>query len=218
MKKILILEDDKKLCALVVSYLSQELLVDFAHNIQDLKVYVKQYKYDVVLLDRNIDGEDIGLTLISFIKDINPKTAIIVISAYGEVGDKIDGLNLGADDYLEKPFDNEELLARIYAQARKHINKKSINFENLNLDLLNCTASYNDKLIDLSKKESDILFYLVKNINKIISSDELIDSVYLHPENVAGATIRVTIGNIRKKLPLDIIKTIKTRGYIIENN
>ena len=215
--RILILEDDKQLCDLVVSYLREELLVDFVHNAHDLKDYVKRYSYDAVLLDRNIDDEDIGLSLISFIKENNPKTAIIVISAYGNVSDKIDGLNLGADDYLEKPFDNEELLARIYAQVRKQITQSIISFENLEFDLINSRITYEEDSIELSKKESDILFYLLKNLNTVVSNDELIDAIYLHPEDVASATIRVTIGNIRKKLPRDIIKTIKTRGYIIEN-
>jgi len=216
--RILLLEDDKQLCKLVVSYLSEELLVDFVHNANDLKEYINRYKYDAVLLDRNIDNEDIGLSLISYIKEKNIQTAVIVISAYGNVSDKIDGLNLGADDYLEKPFDNEELLARIYAQVRKQAKQSVLNFQNLEFDLLNFKISYENNNIELSKKESDLLFYLLKNSNTVVSNDELIDAIYLHPEDVASSTIRVTIGNIRKKLPIDIIKTIKTRGYIIETN
>lgn len=215
--KILILEDDKQLCDLIVSYLSQKLFVDYAHNVEDLKAYVDRYNYDAVLLDRNIDDEDVGLGLISYIKEKNQKTSVIVISAYGTVGDKIEGLNLGADDYLEKPYDNEELLARIYAQVRKNIVDVNINFENLNFNLINETITHDNKSIELSKKESNIIFYLLKNINKVVSAEELIDAVYLHPLDVSSTTIRVTIGNIRKKIPLNIIKTIKTRGYIIEN-
>jgi len=216
--RILILEDDKQLCKLLVSYLREELLVDFVHNAYDLKAYVNRYNYDAVLLDRNINNEDIGLSLISFIKEKNPKTAIIIISAYGNVSDKIEGLNLGADDYLEKPFDNEELLARIYAQGRKQVKQTILSFNKLKVDMTNFKISYNENTISLSKKESDLLFYLLKRINNIVPSNELIDAIYLHPEEVSSTTLRVTIGNIRKKLPLDIIKTIKTRGYIIENN
>lgn len=215
--RILILEDDKQLCSLLVAYLSEELLVDFVHNENDLKDYINRYKYDAVLLDRNIDNEDIGLSLIHFIKEKNTNTAVIVISAYGNVSDKIDGLNLGADDYLEKPFDNEELLARIYAQVRKQTVVGKVNIHGLEFDLINARIFYQNRSIELSKKESDLLFYLLRNQNTVISSDELIDAIYLHPEDVSSSTIRVTIGNIRKKLPLDIIKTIKTRGYIIEN-
>lgn len=214
--RILILEDDKRLCALLVQYLREELLADCANSVDEFKEYIKQYKYDAVLLDRNINSVDVGLSLISMVKEENPNTAVIVVSAYGSVSDKIDGLNLGADDYLEKPFDNEELLARIYAQVRRQISQKSIEFEDLHFNLISQSISYKGENIELSKKESDILFYLLKNLNKVISADELINAIYLHPEDVASSTIRVTIGNIRKKLPVDIIKTIKTRGYIIE--
>jgi len=214
--KILILEDDKKLCDLVVSYLSEELLVDYAHTVDDFKAYLEQYIYDAILLDRNINDVDVGLTLIKMIKEKNPKTAVIVISAYGSVSDKIDGLNLGADDYLDKPFDNEELLARIYAQVRRQVGDKNLEFNGLVFDLHTHAVKYEEKNIDLTKKESELLFYLLKNLNKIISSDELMNAIYLHPEEISSSTIRVTIGNIRKKLPIDIINTIKTRGYIIE--
>jgi len=215
--RILILEDNKQLCALIVSYLKKELLVDSAYNTDDLKAYLKRYNYDAILLDRNIDNQDIGLSLIPFIKEKNSNTAIIIISAYGNVSDKVDGLNLGADDYLEKPFDNEELLARIYAQVRKRVRQSLISFKDLKFDLLDYKTNYKGTSIEFSKKEADLLFYLLKNQNKIVSNTELIDAMYLHPENVADSTIRVTIGNIRKKLPFNIIKTIKTRGYIIEN-
>ena len=214
--KILILEDDKKLCELVVAYLQEELLVDCAHTVSEFKAYVEQFKYDAIILDRNIDGKDVGLSLITMVKDRHPKTAIIVASAYGNVSDKIDGLNLGADDYLEKPFDNEELLARIYAQIRRHVNEQKISFDALHFDMIESSVDFENKRIEFTKKESELLFYLLKNINKIISSDELMNALYLHPEEIASSTIRVTLGNIRKKLPLDIITTIKTRGYTIE--
>jgi len=214
--KILILEDDKKLCELVVTYLSAELLVDYTHDIDDFKAYIEHSIYDAVLLDRNINDDDVGLSLIKMIKEKNPKTVVIVISAYGSVSDKIDGLNLGADDYMDKPFDNEELLARIYAQVRRQIKTKSLDFGELSFDLHAQAIKYQNKSIELTKKESELLFYLLKNLNKVVSGDELIHAIYLHPEEISSSTIRVTIGNIRKKLPLDIISTIKTRGYIIE--
>ncbi len=214
--KILILEDDEKLCDLVATYLSHKLLVDYAHNVNDFKAYIEHSIYDAILLDRNINDHDVGLSLIKMVKEKNPKTAVIVISAYGSVSDKIDGLNLGADDYLEKPFDNEELLARIYAQVRRQVGDKDLSFGELSFDLHNSVIKYQNATIELTKKESELLFYLLKNLNKVISGDELMNAMYLHPEDVSSSTIRVTIGNIRKKLPMEIITTIKTRGYTIE--
>ena len=214
--RILMLEDDRSLADLVCAYLSTEFRVDCVHDINEAKAYIERYDYDVALLDRNIDGRDIGLDLVGKIKFKNPSTGIIVISAYGTVSDKIDGLNVGANDYLEKPFDNDELMARIYALSRRHNTQQQIEIDGLVCDTATLSISYEGKSIDLSKKESDLFFYLLKNKNKIYSSDELLDALYLHPDELASSTIRVTIAHVRKKLPVDLIKTVKTRGYVIE--
>jgi len=210
------LEDDRALGDLVSAYLSKEFRVDLVRNIQEAKAYIDRYDYDVALLDRNINGADLGLGLVQKIKNKNPSTGVIIISAYGMVTDKIEGLNVGADDYLEKPFDNDELFARIYALSRRHNAQTTIEIEGMVCDMNMASVVYEGKRIDLSKKESELLFYLLKNKNKLYSSDDLLDALYLHPENLAASTIRVTIAHIRKKLPVDLIKTVKTRGYIIE--
>jgi len=210
------LEDDKDLCELVGAYLAREFRVDRVYDTEEAKAYIQRYDYDVALLDRNINGHDIGLELVDKIKAKNPSTGVIIISAYGTVSDKIEGLNVGADDYLEKPFDNDELLARIYALARRHNTQNIMEIEGMVCDLSAQSISYEGKTIDLSKKESDLFFYLLRNKNKIFSSDDLLDALYLHPEELASSTIRVTITHIRKKLPVDLIKTVKTRGYVIE--
>lgn len=214
--RILMLEDDKALSELVGAYLAREFRVDRVFDTHEAKAYIERYDYDVVLLDRNIDGIDIGLELVHKIKEKNPSTGVIVLSAYGTVSDKIEGLNVGADDYLEKPFDNDELYARIYALSRRHNAQTRLEVDGLVCDINTSTVMYEDKNIDLSKKEADLLFYLLKNRNRIYSSDDLLDALYLHPEDLASSTIRVTIAHIRKKLPVELIKTIKTRGYVIE--
>ncbi len=210
------LEDDRALSELVGAYLSKEFRVDRVFDTSEAKAYIERYDYDVALLDRNIDGEDIGLELVDVIKTKNPSTGVIVLSAYGTVSDKIEGLNVGADDYLEKPFDNDELYARIYALSRRHNTQMEMEVKGMICDLQAQTVTYKGEVVDLSKKESDLLFYLLKNKNKIFSSDDLLDALYLHPEELASSTIRVTIAHIRKKLPVELIKTIKTRGYVIE--
>jgi len=214
--RILMLEDDRALSELVGTFLSKEFRVDRVFDTDEAKAYIQRYDYDVALLDRNIDGVDVGLELVDKIKTKNPSTGVIVISAYGTVSDKIEGLNVGADDYLEKPFDFDELYARIYALSRRHNAQTNMDIEGMVCDLTASTISYEGKNIDLSKKESDLFFYLLKNKNKLYSSDDLLDALYLHPEDLASSTIRVTIAHIRKKLPVDLIKTVKTRGYIIE--
>ena len=210
------LEDDRALSELVGAYLAREFRVDRVFDTDEAKAYIERYDYDVALLDRNIDGVDVGLELVQIIKAKNPSTGVIILSAYGTVSDKIEGLNVGADDYLEKPFDNDELFARIYALSRRNNAQTSIEIDGMRCDMISQTVTYEGRTIDLTKKETDLFFYLLQNKNKLFSSDELLDALYLHPDALASSTIRVTIAHIRKKLPIDLIKTIKTRGYVIE--
>ena len=214
--RILMLEDDEKLAGLVSKYLSAHFRVDSVHYIKEAREFIAQFNYDIVLIDRNIHGDDIGLNLIKDIKNKNSSTGVIVISAYDSISDKIEGLNLGADDYLDKPFDNDELLARIYALSRRNQALPEVNLDGLLCNTIAQTLAYESEAIILTKKELTLFFYLLQKRGQIISKDELLDALYINPQNISSNTLDVTIGHIRKKLPLSIIRTIKTRGYIIE--
>ncbi len=213
--RILMLEDNRELSELVAQYLSQHFVIDLLKTVEEASDYVDQFFYDVVLLDRDIDGEDVGMSLIPKIKAKNSDTGIIVISAYGSIADKISGLNLGADDYLDKPFDNDELLARIEALARRHQSSLEINLNGLMCNTSKKQLHFNGEIVPLTRKESDLFFYLLKKRGAIVSKEELLDALYLNPQNISSNTIDVTIGHIRKKLPIKVITTIKTRGYTI---
>jgi two-component system, OmpR family, response regulator len=213
--RILLLEDDAQLLELVSSYLSESYIVDTVSTYKDAQQYLKQMHYDIVLLDRNIHGEDIGMELISTIKNKNIKTGVIVISAYDTISDKVTGLNLGADDYLDKPFDNEELLARITALGRRNQPQQNLTIEGLDINTATKSILFENEEVVLSKKESELLFYLLSHRGDIISKEMLLNALYLHPEDISSNTIDATIKNIRKKLPVNIITTIKTRGYCV---
>ena len=214
--RILMLEDNIQLSKLVSAYLSEHFVVDALATIEEASDYIDQFSYDVVLLDRDIKGIDVGMSLIKKIKAKNAKTGVIVISAFDSIADKISGLNLGADDYLDKPFDNDELLARVHALARRHQSTGNVEVQGLKCDLVCKQLEYEGEPVPLTRKESDLFFYLVKKQGSIVSKEELLDALYLNPQNISSNTIDVTIGHIRKKLPVKVIKTIKTRGYIIE--
>jgi len=214
--RILMLEDDPQLSRLVAAYLSQHFVIDALSSIDEASSYIDQFHYDVVLLDRNINGADIGMSLIQKIKTKNMQTGVIVVSAYDSIADKISGLNLGADDYLDKPFDNDELLARINALVRRSKNLTKIDLQGLRCDLSLKQLEYAGDTVRLTRKESDLFFYLLRRQGTIVSKEELLDALYLNPQNISSNTIDVTIGHVRKKLPVQIIKTVKTRGYTIE--
>jgi len=214
--RILMLEDDEKLAALVSKYLLKYFRVDTVYTMKEAREYLARFSYEVVLLDRNIYGDDIGLNLIPEIKEKSSSTGIIVISAYDNICDKIEGLNLGADDYLDKPFDNDELLARIYALSRRNQALPEIDVDGLLCDTTHKTIMYKDEQILLTKKELTLFFYLLQKRGQIVSKDELLDALYINPQNISSNTLDVTVGHIRKKLPIAIIKTVKTRGFVIE--
>lgn len=214
--RVLMLEDDTVLAELVSAFLLLHVRVDTVHTLQAAREHLATVHYDVVLLDRNIYGEDIGMELITEIKTKNANIGIIIISAYDSISDKIEGLNLGADDYLDKPFDNEELLARIYVQGRKSQALPEINIEGLECNFLKKSLCFEGESIVLSKKEENLFFYLLQKRTKIVSKDELLDALYINPQSISSNTLDVTIANIRKKIPVNIIRTVKTRGYIID--
>lgn len=214
--RILLIEDDHDLSELLQSILNKKYPLDYAKNMDEAMAHLQAYNYGIVLLDRNLEGVDIGLSLITMIKERNPQCGILVMSAYGNVEEKIEGLNLGADDYIEKPFDTNELLARINALSRRFAPTQFV-FKEITIDLSTHHIFNKEGVITLTKKEDALLFTLLGRLGHVISRDEIIDSIYEHPEDVASNTIDVMINSIRKKLDPDLIKTVKTRGYLIEH-
>ena len=214
--RVLLVEDNLELSELLSSYLGEHFIMDIVSSFVDACDYIDQFTYNVVLLDRNLDDEDIGMCLIEKIKTKDLKTGVIVISAYDSIADKVLGLNMGADDYLEKPFDNEELRARICALARRYQQLPKLEIDKLVCDILAKTLHFYNNEILLSKKESELFFYLLQQRGRIVSKEELLNALYLNPQNISSNTIDVTLAHVRKKLPISLIKTVKTRGYIID--
>jgi two-component system OmpR family response regulator len=213
--RVLYLEDDEKLSNIVRTFLQDKLIIDIASNYNEAKRHLLAYHYDIALLDRNINGQDVGMNLIDLIHRRTPDTGIIVLSAYSTIDDKISGLELGANDYMEKPYSLKELYARIQALQRRNL-PNIINIKSIKFDTSSKRIFDNNSEIFLSNKENNLLFYLLINRNKLISREQLLHSLYLHPEEISSNAMNVRINAIRKKLPIDIIKNIPTRGYIIE--
>ena len=213
--RILYLEDDNKLASIITKFLSRHFKVDYINVIEDISPLMKLYTYDAAIIDRNLYGVDIGLNAISILKKYNDSISIIVTSSYSSIDEKIHGLELGADDYLEKPYDPRELHARLNAQIRKKT-PSTCKINDIIFNLSSKQITHYETHIILSQKENDLLFYLIENANTIFSAQQLIYAVYDHPDDVLPNTITATIRHIRKKLPSNIIKTIKTRGYLVE--
>lgn len=198
--KILIIEDETDLSESIAEYLSEEnYLCEFATTFTEAMNKVEQFHYDCIILDIMLpDGN--GLKILEELKNQNKQDGVIIVSAKNALEDKIEGLQLGADDYLTKPFHLSELMVRIYSIIRrKQFNNSNIIIQNeLKIDLLAKNVFVDNKRIDLTKKEFDLLLYFIGNKNKVISKSTLAehlsgdfadmldnhDFVYAHVKNL----------------------------------
>lgn len=213
--RILIADDEEELLELLKLSLQGECIVDTVSGIDDAKGHLDAYHYQVAVFDRTFSGIDRVQELIRYAKNKNPQQAVLVLSALGSVDDKVEGLEYGADDYLEKPFDIKELRARIRALERR-FSPQTKELHGIVIDLKNKTVQNEDESIVLSKNEHTLFFYLLSK-GSVASREEIMDVLYDNPQNVTQNAIDELVARLRKKLHPSIIKTIKTRGYVIES-
>lgn len=219
--KILIVEDEKELSKSMVTYLQREnFSCDLAFTFREGMDKIDHFDYDCILLDISLpDGN--GLQLLKALKADDKLDGVIIISAKNSIDDKIEGLNLGADDYLSKPFHLSELSARIAAVIRrkKFQGNKVLVLNELTIDLPAKTVYVNDYPVELTRKEYNLLLYLVSNKNRVISKNAI-------AENISGDSmglydnfdfIYAHMKNLKKKLTAagcdDYIKSIYGMGY-----
>lgn len=213
--RILIADDEKELLGLLRISLEGDWIVDTASEPEEAKGYLDAFSYSVVILDRTFHGIDLARELIGYTKSKNPQSAVLVLSALGSVNDKVEGLGFGADDYLEKPFDIKELKARILALSRRFAVRKT-RVEGFEIDLDNETVMRDGEPVALSKNENALLFYLVLKSPQIVSREEILDALYDNPQNITSNAVDELVARVRKKLDPKVIKTVKTRGFVIE--
>ena len=140
-----------------------------------------------------------------------------MVSARNSIQNKIEGLDLGADDYLTKPFDYEELLARIKSLHRRNkgIAENILTFKNIELDVNKHVVKFNKKIVETSPSEFIILKILLENIDRPVSKSQIEEAIYSWDNSVESNAIEVFIHNLRKKIPIEFITTVRAIGYII---
>ena len=222
--RILIVEDEKSLASEIKEFLEkEEYNCDRAFTGSEASELIAINPYDFILLDIGLPDYN-GLDLIKEAKEYNSEAYFIVITARGELEDKIKGFDLGADDYLPKPFSLLELLSRIQAITRRKFGHQSliINFGDFALDTSKKHLQYNDQNIDLTKKEYKLLSYLVLNKNRVLDRLQLTEHIWgeFYEDDYDSNYIDVHIKNIRKKLSAfddsNWIKTVRGIGYKFE--
>lgn len=224
--KLLIIEDNPNLLEAIVETLQAEkFLCETSLNYRSAQEKIALYSYDVIVVDINLpDGS--GLELIKEAKKHNPSSGIIVISARNSLDNKIEGLDLGADDYLTKPFDMAELVARVKALLRRRnfSGTSLITMAGITIDSTNREVFVGNGKIDLTKSEYDILLFFFSNPGRILTRESIAEHIWGDNMDLADSFdfIYSHIKNLRKKITSpgieDPIKAVYGVGYKLETN
>ena len=222
--KILLVDDERQLTdALSVILKKKNYSVDCANNGEDGLDFALSGIYDLIILDVMMPKVD-GLTLLKTLRQEKIDTPVLMLSAKSEISDKIDGFNLGADDYLTKPFDTSELLARIRALLRRKATFTGdvLSFGDISLDRDSYKLIHQDKSIALGKKEFQILEMLILNDGKSIDKEKFIEKIWGYDSDAEYNTIEVYVSFLRKKLiavgAKTEIKSLRGIGYTLGEN
>jgi len=216
--KLLIIEDEAALRkALTKGFQKMGYTIDAAADGEEALDMYFSNQYNLIVLDLNLPKKD-GLEVLVDIRNENKEIPVLILSARGEVSDKITGLDMGANDYLAKPFHFDELEARVRALLRRDFKTADtiIESESIRLDTALKKVFCNDNEVQLTKKEYGIFEYLMINKGKVISVNELTESVWESEADMYSNAVKVHINAMRKKLPDDIIKNAKGQGYYVE--
>ncbi len=220
--RILVVEDEKKVANFICHGLEEEkYVVDVANDGRKGLEMAMNNQYDAILLDVMLPGID-GFTILRELRNAGINTPIMMLTARGSTEDRVQGLDMGADDYLPKPFSFEELVARLRSILRRTIPEKSTKLRcgDLVLDTVSHVAYRAGKEIELTTKEYALLEYLMRNKNRIVSRSNIVQHVWKHNFEPESNIIDVYIKRLRSKIEIDpnappLIQSIRGVGYRI---
>lgn len=218
--RVLLVEDDRPLSdALALSLKNANFTVDCVYSGEDALATLRADQSDIVILDLGLPDTD-GLNVLKSIRRKSPTLPVLILTARDKTLDKISGLDAGADDYLPKPFEIEELLARIRVLERRlsTASHTIVSVKNVSLDTAHHTLTINNQNVHLPRRELMLLKALIENAGRILSKEQLENKLYEWGEEVASNTIEVHVSNLRKKMPPEFIKTIRGVGYCISKS
>jgi DNA-binding response OmpR family regulator len=219
--RILLVEDEPDLAKSIQKYLDKEnFLVDIAENIFKAEENINSFQYECALIDLMLpDGS--GYDLIPIIKNNSVSCGIIIITAKNTLDDKIKGLDIGADDYITKPFHLAELNARIKSVIRRRnfLGANKIAFDNLDIDIDKRELKINNNIIEMTKREFDILLFMISNKGRVITKESIVEHIWSNNSQMFDNFdfIYTHIKNLRKKIVenggKDYIHSIYGIGY-----
>lgn len=220
--KFLLIEDDEKIASLLKKGLEEEYYtVDLCSDGDEAMYLIEINNYDLIILDIMLPNKD-GYEICKEIRSIKLDIPIIMLSAKSAIEDKVVFLNMGADDYITKPFNFDELLARIKVQLRKKDQVDNIiNIADLEINTTSKIVRRANKQIKLTSKEYSVLEYLMRNKNIIINEEVLINSIQGLDDNTSSNVLNVFIYRLRNKIDKDydlkLIKTVRNQGFKISD-
>ena len=222
--RILVVEDEKDLNNIITKHLKKNnFSVDSVFNGEEALEYLEYGTYDLIVLDIMLPKLN-GYEVVKKLRENKNETAVLMLTARDSIDDKIKGLDLGADDYLIKPFDFGELLARIRALVRRKYGNTSntMEIDDLCIDIAKKTVVRAGKNIELTGKEYEVLEYLIQNKGHVLSRDKIRDSVWDYGYEGESNIIDVLIKNIRKKIDIGnskpLIHTKRGLGYVLKED
>ncbi|MDU2235343.1 MAG: coaggregation response regulator transcription factor CarR [Fusobacterium periodonticum] len=222
--RILVVEDEKDLNNIITKHLKKNnFSVDSVFNGEEALEYLDYGTYDLIILDIMLPKVN-GYEVIKKLRENKNETAVLMLTARDSIEDKIKGLDLGADDYLIKPFDFGEFLARIRALVRRKYGNTSntMEIDDLCIDIAKKTVVRGGKNIELTGKEYEVLEYLIQNKGHVLSRDKIRDSVWDYGYEGESNIIDVLIKNIRKKIDIgnskQLIHTKRGLGYVLKED
>lgn len=217
-RKLLFVDDDRDFQKVVVEFLLLEgYEVDAVNSPVEALELFKQNDYDLVITDLKMESIT-GLQLLSLIRKISSTAKIIIITGSNSIADEINGLELGVDEYIQKPFSFEVFVKRIERVLNKDVKEEkrilSSKIDKLSIDLDKREVLQNNKVIDLTRREYDLLVLLLSNKNRVLERDMIIEKIWQNPQYyVDNRSVDTHIKNLRSKMVLTALCTIRGIGY-----
>ncbi len=224
--RVLVVEDDREVAAYLVKGLSELAhTVDHAEDGQMGLVLATSEDYDVMVIDRMLPGLD-GLAIVKSVRSIGKTCPILILSALGEVDDRVEGLRAGSDDYLTKPFAFSELLARIEALVRRatapETTATELRVDDLELNLLKHVVMRAGQVVELQPREYRLLEYLMRNAGQVVTRTMLLENVWDYNFDPQTNVIDVQISRLRSKIDKGfdktLLHTVRGTGYMISES
>jgi DNA-binding response OmpR family regulator len=221
--RVLVVEDHEVLAkAMKMAFENEGYVVDTVNRCEDGEAASETVSYDIIVLDRGLPDKD-GLNLLRLIRDRGDSTPVLLLTARTQINERVEGLDSGGDDYVAKPVEMEELVARVRALLRRPKSSLDLILElgNLKYDTRNREVHISNAIIDVSRRETDVLELLLRRSGRVVPKDVMEEKIYGFDDEVSSNSVEVHISRLRKRLSeagADVeIKTRRGIGYIISS-